>query len=351
MLRKGLLAKTVTEAVPLVFSANWGIEMSFDEDLQHAFRVSYCLHPNREIAYEVTRDGIRKGEMKLAGQKRRPPSTRPNKQRLSIQNALLSGVFAASEIWEKDQESRRPLRRPFYRPTSRDFLSRYVKTLIWHSMDRNSEWVSIAIGHFVYCYPLNQIARLSPEFFDDQNMWRTRGFLGHTLQARFQWEQAILDPRRMVPTIETPAAEQEFQLIESLLGVLAPYANNHPKSCVKSENLLETYLFPDSSRSENERIHALISPECAGWARFVDEFNRDQSVFPQEGLTAPRNQLRIPICVYDTSYTGSSERTDRNDPTSEPRLNPEPLSAIELTSLRRSVAEMGPIIDVEDGVA
>lgn len=327
--------------------------MLFDEDLQQMFRVAYFLHTNREIAYEVTRDGIRKGEMKLAGQNRRPPSTRPNKQRLSLKNALLSGVFAASENWETDQESRQPLRTPRYVPTDEDFLARYAKKLVWHSMERDSEWVSIAIGHFLYCYPLNEIARLSPEYFDDHNMWRTRAFLDETIRARFQWEaSSLVVPGRTLPTIQRPATDQEFQHLQAALRVFAPFADKHPASCLKSGSLLETYLFPDSSVTEGERIHALISPECAGWVQFVDEFNKAQSMSPEEQMSAPRDQLRIPICPYGVSQAGTAANNSRDDyPTPESRANPEPLSKIELTSLRRSAPSIGSIIELDNSVA
>jgi hypothetical protein len=325
--------------------------MFSDEDLRRAFQISFCLHQDREIAYEVTLDGIRRAKKKVADQNRRPASIRPNKQKLSYGNALRSGIFAASEMWEKDQESRLPLLRPLYKPTPYDLLSRYLKTLVWHSMDRSSAWVSIAIGHFLFSYPLNQIARVSPEFFDNQNMSRTRGFLEELLQERFQCEPSDSSLGSPVPVIDRPATDAEFRHIQNMLGILAPQSDGHPDFCAKPGTLLETYLFPDSVRSENDRIHSLISTECCGWARFVQEFNEDCSSTSGEPLADPRSQLRIPIFAYGTQ---SGEKWDRVEPdakTLAEGLGRESLSSIELNSLRRSTSVPGPLIEVDDGVA
>src|ERR1043166_2109195 len=322
--------------------------MLFDEDLQQMFRVAHYLHPNREIAYEVARDGLRKGEMKLAGQSRRPPSARPNKQKLSLKNSVLSGVFAASEIWERDQECRQPLRKPRYLPTDEDFLLRYSKKLVWHSMERDSEWVSIALGHFLYRYPLNEIARLSPEYFDDSNMWRTRAFLDQMIRSRFQWEPSnSVAPSLILPTAEKPATTEQFESLQTALRMFAPFVDNHPEQCIKTGKMLETYLYPDSSVSEPERIHALINPECGGFSRFVDEFNSDQAMTSGEQLCAPRDQLRIPISPYGSSNASLPD----NYPTATLRSDPDPLNSIELTSLKRSVSATGPIIEIENIVA
>lgn len=325
--------------------------MFSNEDIQRAYRVCLWLHRNPEIAYEVTLDGIRRGLRKLADQHRRPPSSRPNKQKLSVQNALFSGIFAASEAWEKDQESRIPLLRPLYTPNEGDLLSRYIKTLVWQSMDRNSAWVSIAIGHFVFGLSLDEIARLSPEFFDNYNMSRIRSYLGMVLQARFHWEGSNLARGQFVPVVERPASDEEFRHIEDLLIIFAPQSESHPDSCDKSGGLLESYLFPNSARSESERIHSLICTECCGWARFVDEFNEDYLPGSAERLASPRNQLRIPRFVNGSFSAGTSNTIDEDARTLSQALARESLSAIELRSLRRSTAARGRLIQVDDGIA
>jgi hypothetical protein len=315
-----------------VFGANWGIEMLFEEDFQHAFKVAHGLHPIREIAWKVTRAGIRNAKQKLADQNRRPPSTRENKQRFPFRNALLAGVFAASEIWERDQDSRQPAKTPLYKPTNEDDFMRYIKNLIWHSMDRNSEWVSIAIGHFLFRYSLEHIARLS-EYFDRPNTSRTKKFIFERIEDRFHWN---LVGATSNPNIRN-ATEQEFQFVQQILAEFAPLADNHPNCCPASTSLLETYLFPDSQVPEADRIHALINSECAGWARFVDEFNGHPSTSIENRLPDPRDQLRVPIYVDSNSGLSLPQMNCTNQLSIQERFNPDPLTAIELISLTRGV--------------
>lgn len=320
------------QPVTLVFGFNWEIEMLFDEDLQHVFRVAHGLHPNREIAFEVTREGIVKARQKLTVQNRRPPSHRQNKQRFSFRNALLSGVFAASEIWERDQDSRQPTKLPAYKPTNEDDFMRFIKNLVWHSMDRTSEWVGIAVGHFLFRYSLEQIAQLS-EHFDRPNTPRTKKFLLQRFQDRFQWNLAggVANPYLRQATIE------EFHFVQEVLAEFAPWTTQHPHCCPPSQGLLESYLFPESEFTEAERIHALINSHCAGWARFVDEYNEHPFTAAENRLPDPRAKLRVPIYANGDSGLSPLQTEDPDRPSIQERFNPEPLTPIELASLKREV--------------
>jgi hypothetical protein len=133
------------------------------------------------------------------------------------------------------------------------------------------------------------------------------------------------------------ATAQEFQFVQEVLREFAPWTNKHPDCCPPSASLLESYLFPDSQVTEAERIHALIDPECTGWVRFVDEFNAHPSTAMDLRLPDPREQLRVPDYAGGGSGLGPPENDEANRSSVEDRFNPEPLTSIELISLKRGV--------------
>jgi hypothetical protein len=321
--------------------------MLSDQDLQQAFQVSYILHPDRLVAWEVAREGVRRTSLVLSEQARLPNSDHPYKQKLSEQNALLSGVFAASEGWELDQESRQPTRFPLYVPTNRDFLPRYIKNLVWHSMARNASWVSIAIGNLLYGYQLNEIAQLSPDYFESLNARRIRANLLERLQKRFGGEGRLIDRGSELGT--RLATHEEFRMIELILAKFSPRLSHHPDRCVPGNGILETYLSYPSGKSEAELIHVLINSECGGWVRLVREFNYLLSLRSDKPLPDPTERLRIPLgseILYPIEDSDPAEGL-----VFAKRINPESLNVIELKSLGQSGSSNNHLIEIDKNIS
>lgn len=320
--------------------------MLSDQDLQQAFQVSHILHPDRLVAWEVAREGVRRTRFVLSEQARLPNSDHPYKQKLSEQNALLSGIFAASEGWELDQESRQPTRFPLYVPTNRDFLPRYLKNLVWHSMSRNASWVSVAIGNLLYGYKLSEISQLSPDYFESLNARRIRANLLERLRKRFGGEGRLITRRELATR---RATIEEFRMIQLILAKFSPRLPHHPDQCVPSNGILETYLSHQSAKSEAELIHVLINSECGGWVRLVQEFNHLSSLSSDKSLPDPTERLRVPLGP-ETLYPVEDE-----DPAEglvfAKRVNPESLSLIELKSLSHGGSSNEPLIDIDKNIA
>ena len=311
--------------------------MLTDDSIQQTYRLAHSLHPNPVLAWEVTKEALKFSLLLGCAQEARPMALHPYKQWLEEDNLLRRSVFMASEKWEKDQESRAPKMEPSYIPDAEDLLFRYLKTLVMHSMDRKPVFAAIGIGGLLYSYSTSEIAAVAADFFDNPNIRRMKAKLLEKVESRFR-NSTILSNRirgdgRRLPT------ERQLEFVNKSLTVLAPSVPNHPAACAPTLSLLEEYFCIESERSDAERSHVILAPECGGWARMIDEYNESQGSSSTHLLADPREKLRPPIFGGDFSGPGADSGIDLGAPDLGGRFDPEPLSPIEVRSLRQRFDE------------
>lgn len=301
------------------------------ESIQQAFSLAYSLHPQRVVAWEVTREALRQYKVRASTQGERPAANRPYKQWLDDNNLLRTSIFIASEKWERDQESRLPKKDPVYVPTIEDLWYRYLKTLVWHSMDRNCIYASVAIGTLLFTYQTSEVASVSVDFFDNENIRRVKSWFLKKLESRFSDVMIIFNEsgRHDAP----PLTEYQLAFVNKALSVLAPQPPGHPDSCAANQMLLNEFFSFESTRLEQERVHVILNTECGGWARLVDEYNHLYRSFPSRHLGDPSYKLRLPI--FGNGFNGPQDGSKIGDSSSvlEGRFEPEPLNQVEIRSL------------------
>jgi hypothetical protein len=307
------------------------------ESIQQAFSLAYSLHPQRVVAWEVTREALRQYKVRASAQGERPAANSPYKQRLDENNLLRTSIFISSEKWERDQESRSPKRDPVYVPTLEDLWYRYLKTLVWHSMDRKSIYAAVAIGALLFTYQTSEIASVSVDFFDSENIRRVKNWFLRKLESRFSDVMVIFNDsgRHNAP----PLTEYQLAFVNKALSVLAPQMLEHPDSCATNKMLLNEFFSYESTRLEQERVHILLNTECGGWARLVNEYNQLYASFPSRHLGDPSDKLRLPI--FGNGFNGPQDRSKRDDASSvlEGRFKPDPLNHVEIRSLIQRLNE------------
>jgi hypothetical protein len=121
--------------------------MFADHDLQRMYELAHFLHPDHESALAVTLEACERVALV-----RRIRDRRTGHYRRRLPEAWLPQycVYMASDAHERDQERPRPGQEPRYRPTPDDRLVRYIKCLIWWTMDRNACHVAVALGCFLH---------------------------------------------------------------------------------------------------------------------------------------------------------------------------------------------------------
>jgi hypothetical protein len=201
-------------------------------------------------------------------------------------------VYLASDARERDQERLRSCKDGHYQLSSDDFLVRYIKFLIWQTMDRNACHVAVALGCFLYGYQPGDITNLAPEIFSPHNIRRVKSRLAHRLYARFQHTPIFLDGHRTLST-RLPTAH-ERGLIHRVLILFAPWGCPHIPAPASDRSILETHFDEASPCTDWERMHALIDPDCAGLPRLVREYNENFPRGSQERLEEPDDNLVIP---------------------------------------------------------
>jgi hypothetical protein len=312
--------------------------MQTAESIQQAFGLAHSLHPHREVAWEVTRDALKLNRVLSTRQDVRPMAGRPYKQRLHDSNLLRLSVFMASEKWEKDQESRAPKLTPRYTPSKEDLLYRYLKTLVWHSMDRPCVYAAIGVGALLFSYRTCEIAAVSVDFFDDLNIRRKKDWLREKVVSRFRDVMVITDGAsgKGVP----PPTEYQLAFVNKSLATLAPLVEGHPQGCTAGEGLFGEYFCFDSPKTEVERVHLIINTECCGWARLVEQYNRLSS---HNRLEAPADKLSLPL--FDDGFDGgprSRSDGDGDKLTFGERFEAEPLSTLEVRALVQRIDYPAP---------
>lgn len=305
--------------------------MLTEESIQQVFSLAYSLHPHRVVAWEVTREALRRGKVMSRTQGSRPTSHRPYKQKLEESNLLRASVFEISEKWEKDQESRSPKREPIYIPTTEDLLFRYLKTLVWHSMNRDSVYAAIGIGGLLFTYPTNEIAAVSVDFFDNENIRRLKRWLLMKMENRFS--DVMVIPNDSGGQSAPKPSEYQMAFVDKALRTLAPLVSDHPGACTSSGMLLNEFFGYDSIRTEKERSHLILNTECGGWARLVNEYNEFHSGISGKQLDEPIDRLRIPLFGGGFRGPHDSSESDHRSSIFEGRFDPDPLNPVEVRSL------------------
>jgi len=171
-------------------------------------------------------------------------------------------------------------------------LVRYIKCLIWWTMDRNACHVAMALGCFLHTYQPGDIANLAPELFNQYHIWRIKRRLAQQLQSRFQRANLFMGDQTTLRT--RPPTEHERRLVHQSLAMFTPWGSPHVPPPAPTMSILETYFAGASAQSDWELIHALIDPACAGLPRLIREYN---DRFPRESdmrLEDPDHALEIP---------------------------------------------------------
>jgi hypothetical protein len=263
--------------------------MLADDVLQQMYALAHCLHPDPGVALAVTLEACERIALL-----RRLQDRGTGHDRLSLPEACLPQycVYLASDVRERAQERPRPGQHLRDRPTPDDWLVRYLKCLVWWTMDRNACHVAVALGCFLYGYPPGDIATLAPELFHLQHIGRIQRWLTHQLHARFQRAHIFIGEP---PTLCThPPTAHERRLIHHALALFTPWGSPHLPAPTSTRSLLETHFGGASPNSDWDRIHALIDPACAGLPWLIREYN---ARFPAQSalrLEDPDHMLEIP---------------------------------------------------------
>lgn len=263
--------------------------MLTDHDLQKMYDLAHCLHPDNGTALCVTLDASERLTLLQRLQDRRTGHYRLRLPDLCLRQYC---VYLASDARERDQEHPRPDQDPRYQPTPDDWLVRYIKCLVWWTMDRNPCHVAVALGCFLHGYQPGDIARLAPEFFNPHNIRRVKRRLAHQLQARFQGVHLFVGEHHTLRT--RPPTTHERRLVHHALAMFTPWESPDVPPEDSDISILETYFGWASARSDWERIHALIDPVSAGLPRLIREYNHHFPRGSDVRLEDPDQMLTIP---------------------------------------------------------
>jgi hypothetical protein len=266
-----------------------GAAMLADKDLQKMYDLARALHPDDGVALSVTLEAC--DRIALI---RRIQDRRTGHYRRRLPEACLPQycVYLASDMREREQEHPRSGKDPRYRPTPEDWLVRYVKFLVWQTMDKNACHVAVALGCFLHGYQPGDIANLAPEFFNPHNIRRVKRRLAHQIKSRFQHANIMIGRQNMLRT--RPPTDHERRLVHQSLAMFTPWGSPHVPPPVPSVSILETHFGWASARSDWERIHALIDPRCAGLSQLIRDYNNHLPRGSDVRLDDPDRKLKIP---------------------------------------------------------
>jgi hypothetical protein len=261
-----------------------------DDVLQRMYDLSYSLHPDNGLALSVILEACERLALIRKIQDRRN-----GHYRLRLPEACLPQycVYLASEVRECAQERPRPGQVLRERPTPDDWLVRYIKFLVWQTMDRNACHVAVALGCFLYSYQPGEIANLAPEIFNPHNIRRVKRRLALQIHARFQHAH-IFRGEHHHALCTRPPTEHERQLVDHALAMFTPWGGPHVPTPAPDRSILETHFDWASMCSDSDRIHALIDPTCAGLPRLIREYNESLPAKSVLRLEDPDHRLEIP---------------------------------------------------------
>jgi hypothetical protein len=263
--------------------------MLADDVLQPMYDLAFFLYSDPAVALTVTLDAA--DRLTLLRRLRESPTGRPWRR---LPEAWLPQycVYLASDGPELAHERRRRGRILRERPTRDDYLVRYVKCLVWWTMDRTACHVAVALGCFLYRYPPGALVRLAPWLCAPHQIRRIRVRLTQQLQTRFPrahlFEGDHGTRRTRVPTAH------DRRLVQRALAMFTPWEVAHVPAPSLHQSLLETHFGQASARSDGDRIHALINPVEAGLPRLIREYNQQFPRGSARRLSEADAMLEIP---------------------------------------------------------
>jgi hypothetical protein len=266
--------------------------MLADNVWQSMSELAAFLHPDPATAGAVTLDAA---DWLVLLQRLRESPTGHTWRRLPEAWLPQYCVYLASDGPERAHERRRPHRAPPERPTRDDSLLRYVKCLVWWTLDRSACHVAVALGCLLYCYPPEALVRLAPALCAPHQVHRIRVRLVSQLQARFPRAHFFAGDhgtrRLRLPTVH------DRQLVQRALTRFTPWGAVHVPAPALDHSLLETHFARASVCSDWDRIHALINPADAGVPRLIREYNEPFLIGDPQRLAEPTTVLTIPRFV------------------------------------------------------
>jgi hypothetical protein len=206
-------------------------------------------------------------------------------------------------------------------------LIRYVKLLVWKTMDRQSCHTAIGLGCHLYQYRPEQIGALAPELFDVANIWRINVYRLEEISTRFPDLAIVRRPPYGERKVQTrPPRAHEDALVLGALATFTPWWTPHLRP---TESMLALFSNRNPKR-EWQRIHALIDTDCAGLARLIRAYNASTrgKIVP---LGAPDEQFEIP--TFRTRASGGTPP----DSHGTDRFAPVPLSADAITTMQHAL--------------
>jgi len=263
--------------------------MLTDQVLQLMYDLARCLHPDDGIALSVTLEACERVTLL-----RRLQDRRAGHYKFKLPEECLPQycVYLASDAREREQECLRPGKEPSYRPIPDDYLIRYVKFLVWSTMDRNACHVAVALGCFLHGYSPGDIASLAPTIFNHHNIRRVKRRLALQIQSRFQSAHIVNGNHHALRT--RSATDHEQHLIQRALAMFTPWGSSHIPAPAPNRSILESHFDEMSTCSDWDRIHALIDPSCAGLSQLIREYNSSFPKHSKARLEDPEHTLEIP---------------------------------------------------------
>lgn len=301
-----------------------------DEKLQQAVEMAFVLHPERDVACHVARDGL--ALVQALRQRQRARLKKRNGAvvpvRLAIPDCALVqfGVYDASTDWEIGQEtgvyaSKDP-DRPLYQPTGEDRLVRFLKLLIQSTANRKLDYVAVGFCSFLYDYPYAQICDLTANLLDAANIRRVHAKLFTEIKNRFG-HSGILG-NEQTSLARKPPDQRKTLLVQNTLRTLAPQVPAHEKMVVPSLEQFYAYYEEQPGHPNWEGSHLFIDTSCAGVPHIVDLYNKE---YPDMKIPEAQNKLLIP----------AFEETEQND---NDRFLPPHLTSVELRGIQRELIEI-----------
>jgi hypothetical protein len=299
--------------------------------LQDLWAVVYALHPHRPVAECVlldaydTVDYLARRDIHRDDMSNSRGSQGAYRLGLTPRTLWQVATYLASEGWERDQEAATPTRRPGYQPTAEDLLVRYLKTLTWWAMERRVPYAVVALGCSLYTYTPQDMGHLV--YWAANNIHRTHGVTVARLHDRFGDDLRLeTASRRRQVALRAPTAEEK-SVVHRALTCFAPWTpcplDRRPPGA------LWECLFANqaaSAREERAQVHALLDPQCAGFAQLIDDYNRTFKGLSAMQLDPPDEKLGVPFLPPAASSGGAPRVPERFQP---PPLSPDDLARLE----------------------
>lgn len=286
-----------------------------EKQLLHAgFKFARFFCPNHEVAERVTFEAWNYTSQLEKNQEhrnwRKRSSTKPHMLILPRTDLFQKALCIKLNEWEQIQKVWSPAERNgMVGPSNEDMLRRYVRFLLWKTMDCHPSYLAIALGCLLYSYSPGEVVEFTQGVWDKDFGHVKMRLLGQ-IQKRFKVKMHS-DPLHGETKIDGRApSPKEARLIKNTLGIFTSWREedkppSHPVQ--KGSSLLP--LFDPSANSPNsddlagKQIHALACPKCGSITQLVKEWNQEKPVTNR--LADPDQKLIVPSFV-DTDPAGGN---------------------------------------------